>query len=107
MTTKQTFSSFSDLINTSLTPVVVCFYANWCGYCKQYVPILEQVKSQLGNRIKVVRIDSDKYPQLAARYEVQALPTTLIFVKGEPVSRIQGGVDAANLLGHIQRFLVS
>jgi thioredoxin len=107
MTTKQTFSSFEDLITNSPTPVLVSFYATWCGYCKQFAPTLEQVKAQMGDRIKVVKVDSEKYSKLASQYEVQALPTTLIFIQGELASRIKGGMEAPKLIDYIQKLINS
>lgn len=107
MTIKQTFSSFDDLIKNSPIPVLVSFYASWCGYCKQFAPTLEQVKAQMGDRIKVVRVDSEKYSKLASQYEVQALPTTLIFIEGELASRIKGGMEASKLIEYIHKLLNS
>jgi thioredoxin len=85
--------------------VLVSFYATWCGYCKALAPILDQVKAQMGDRIQVVKIDSEKYPQLASQYQVQALPTTLLFVDGELASRIKGVMQAPNLMEHLTKFL--
>lgn len=97
MATKK-FSSFDDLITTAETPVLVSFYATWCGYCKSFAPTLDQLKTQLGNRIQVVKINGEKYPQLAARYQVQAFPTTLIFVQGKLVHQIKGAVPLPQLM---------
>lgn len=105
MTTKQQFSSFDDLIADPSQPVLVSFYAPWCGYCKQFAPILEQVKTQLGGQLKIVKIDSEKYPQLAAQHEVQALPTTLLFVEGELASRIKGVMETPKLIDYVKKFL--
>jgi thioredoxin len=105
MSIKKQFSSFQELIANANTPVLVSFYATWCGYCKALAPILDQVKAQMGDRIQVVKIDSEKYPQLASQYQVQALPTTLLFVDGELASRIKGVMQAPNLMEHLTKFL--
>ncbi|NET37065.1 MAG: thioredoxin fold domain-containing protein [Cyanothece sp. SIO1E1] len=105
MTTKKQFSSFQDLIANRDMPVLVSFYASWCGYCRQFAPILEQVKDQMGDRVKVVKISSEKYPQLAAQHEVTSLPTTLIFVEGELASRIKGVMTAPKLIQYLQKFM--
>ncbi len=90
MAVKQEFSSFSDLISSSDTPVLVDFYATWCGPCQLMAGILEEVKGQLGDRLKVVKIDSDKYPELATEYQVYALPTLILFKQGKQVEKIEG-----------------
>lgn len=90
MAVKQEFSSFSDLISSSNTPVLVDFYATWCGPCQLMAGILEEVKGQLGDRLKVVKIDSDKYPELATEYQVYALPTLILFKQGKQVEKIEG-----------------
>lgn len=105
MSIKKQFSSFQDLIANANTPVLVSFYSTWCGYCKTLAPILDQVKAQMGDRIQVVKIDSEKYPQLASQYKVQALPTTLLFVDGELASRIKGVMQAPDLMQHLTKFL--
>ncbi|MBD2778795.1 thioredoxin [Iningainema tapete] len=105
MSIKKQFSNFQELIANTNTPVLVSFYATWCGYCKTLAPILDQVKAQMGSRIQVVKIDSEKYPQLASQYQVQALPTTLVFVDGELASRIKGVMQASDLMQHLTKFL--
>ena len=90
MAVKQKFSSFSDLISSSDTPVLVDFYATWCGPCQLMAGILEEVKGQLGDRLKIVKIDSDKYPELATEYQVYALPTLILFNQGKQIEKIEG-----------------
>jgi len=90
MAVKQEFSSFADLISGSETPVLVDFYATWCGPCQMMAGILEEVKKSLGDRLKVVKIDSDKYPDLATEYQVNALPTLILFKQGKQVDKIEG-----------------
>lgn len=90
MAVKQEFSSFSDLISSSDIPVLVDFYATWCGPCQMMAGILEEVKGQLGDRLKIVKIDSDKYPDLATEYQVYALPTLILFKQGKQVEKIEG-----------------
>ncbi|MEM9088019.1 MAG: thioredoxin domain-containing protein [Cyanobacteria bacterium P01_F01_bin.53] len=106
MAKKQQFSSFQDLIKDRSTPTLVSFYASWCGYCKQFSPILNQVKGQMGDRIKVVKISTEKYPQLAEEYEVTSLPTTLLFIDGELASRIKGVMETPKLIQYVNKFLV-
>ncbi|ARV60833.1 thioredoxin [Nostocales cyanobacterium HT-58-2] len=101
MTTKKQFNSFEEMLSGSDVPVLVDFYAEWCGPCHMMSPILEQVNNQLQGRIRVVKIDTEKYPQLASQYEIYALPTLILFNKGEPVDRIEGVVQAPQLVQHL------
>lgn len=105
MATKQQFTSFADLLAQSELPVLVDFYATWCGPCQMMAPILEQVNQQLKGRIKVVKIDSDRYPQLASQHQIQALPTLVLFKNGQPVERIEGVQGAEQLVQRIQAHL--
>lgn len=105
MATKQTFRSFSELIAGSDRPVLVDFYAHWCGPCQMMAPILEQVNTQLKGKLTVVKIDSDRYPHLASQYQVQALPTLMLFKHGQPVDRIEGVLRGDQLIQRLQPHL--
>jgi len=74
-------SSFSDMINGEV-PVLVDFFAEWCGPCKMMPPVLKEVKSKLGDEVRIIKIDIDKNPAVAQAYSVQAVPTLIIFKKG-------------------------
>uniref|UniRef100_A0A0D9VAM9 Thioredoxin domain-containing protein n=1 Tax=Leersia perrieri TaxID=77586 RepID=A0A0D9VAM9_9ORYZ len=84
---KQTFSSFDELLEKSEKPVLVDFYATWCGPCQYMVPILQEVSEKLGDKIQVVKIDTEKYTSIANRYQIEALPTFIIFKNGKPCHR--------------------
>ncbi|MEW7279812.1 thioredoxin [Aquimarina sp. 2201CG1-2-11] len=72
---------FSNIIDSN-TPVLVDFFADWCGPCKTLAPILKEVKDELGDRVKIVKIDVDKNQTLAAKYQVRGVPTMIIFKEG-------------------------
>ncbi|GFE70159.1 thioredoxin [Chroococcus sp. FPU101] len=105
MALKKQFNSFQDMLSGSQTPVLVDFYATWCGPCQMMSPILEQVGSYLRNQIQVVKIDTDKYPNLATQYQIHALPTLVLFKNGQPVERFEGVVQAQQLIQHLQTLL--
>ena len=105
MATKKQFSSFKELLEQANTPVLVDFYATWCGPCQMMAPILEQVGAHLKNRLQVVKIDSDRYPVLATQYQIQSLPTLLLFKNGQPVDRIEEVLQANQLIGRLQQQL--
>jgi thioredoxin len=105
MATKKQFNSFEEMLSGSDVPVLVDFYAEWCGPCHMMGPILEQVNTQLSNRIRIVKIDTEKYPQLAEQYQIQALPTLVLFKQGQAVDRIEGVLQAPQLVQHLQAFV--
>jgi thioredoxin 1 len=79
-------------------PVVVDFYATWCGPCKAQAPILEQVASELGDRVKIIKIDVDQNNHLASRYNVQSVPTLMVFKNGEEKYKQAGMHTKAQLM---------
>ncbi|MBD2102022.1 thioredoxin [Leptolyngbya sp. FACHB-261] len=105
MSVKKQFSSFEDMLQESSTPVLVDFYAPWCGPCQMMGPILDEVNRRLDGQVKVVKINTDKYPELASRYQIGALPTLALFQGGEVRERLEGVVPAEQLVARIQQVL--
>lgn len=82
-------SKFNDLINSD-TPVLVDFYATWCGPCQMLMPVLKQVKDNMGERVKILKIDVDKNQELASQFQVRGVPTMLLFQNGKQIWRQSG-----------------
>ena len=96
--------SYYDIINSD-RPTLVDFYATWCGPCQMMTPILEQVGANLRDRLQVVKIDTDKYPNLASKYQIEALPTLVLFKNGQPAERIEGVLQAPQLIQHLSNLV--
>lgn len=105
MATKQQFNNFEELLSNSEMPVLVDFYAEWCGPCQMIAPILEQVNVQMKQRLRVVKINTDKYPHLANQHHIHSLPTLVLFKQGHPVDRIEGVMPADALIQRLQTLL--
>lgn len=87
---------FEELIQSE-KPVLIDFFATWCGPCKAMHPVLEQVKGEVGERARIVKIDVDQHEELATRYRVQAVPTFILFRNGEALWRHSGVIGAKEL----------
>lgn len=93
-------SSFTTLINSDV-PVLVDFFADWCGPCKMLAPILKEVKAALGDNIKILKIDVDKNQTLASQYQVRGVPTMLLFKNGKQVWRQSGVLQKNDIINII------
>lgn len=102
MAVKKQFDSFQELLSGSDLPVLVDFYATWCGPCQMMAGILEQVNAQMKHQLKVIKIDTDKYPKIATEHQIHALPTLVLFKEGQPVERIEGVMPAEKLIQRLQ-----
>ena len=101
MTRETKIPSFSTLINGE-KPVVVDFYAEWCGPCKMMAPILKEVKAEMGDAVTIIKVDVDQSPQAAYAYQVQGVPTLILFRNGQPVWRQSGVLPKNSLVKIIQ-----
>ena len=95
-------SNFKDIINSEV-PVLIDFSADWCGPCKMLAPILKEVKGELGDSIKIVKIDVDKNQPLAAQYQVRGVPTMILFKNGKQLWRQSGVLQKNDLISIINQ----
>lgn len=95
-------SSFKEIIKGE-SPVLVDFYATWCGPCQTMMPIIDEVKAAMGERIRVLKVDVDKNQGASAKYKVRSVPTLLLFKKGEIVYRGAGLHSKNDLISLIEK----
>lgn len=94
-------ASFNAILKSE-TPVLVDFFAEWCGPCKTLAPILKSVKEELGDTVKIVKIDVDKNQALAGNYQVKGVPTMILFKNGKQVWRKSGALPKNEIVGAIK-----
>lgn len=97
-------SSFKQIIDSEI-PVLVDFSAEWCGPCKMLSPILKQVKDDLGDKIKIIKIDIDKNQSLSTKYSVRGVPTMILFKNGNQLWRQSGLVQKDHILNQVKSHL--
>lgn len=95
-------SKFSEIINSE-TPTLVDFSAEWCGPCKMMAPILKEVAKQAGDKARILKVDIDKNPSTANQYQVQSVPTLILFKKGQIKWRQSGVMQANQIISIILR----
>ncbi|WP_348799563.1 thioredoxin [Flavobacterium adhaerens] len=96
-------STFQSIIQSE-KPVLVDFFATWCGPCQTLAPILKQVKDNLGDKISILKIDVDKNQTLASQYQVRGVPTMILFQNGKQIWRQSGVINATELTKIITHF---
>lgn len=102
---KFTTANFDSEVLQSELPVLVDFYADWCGPCKMMAPIVEKMAESYDGRMKIGKCNIDEEMDIAQRYRVMSIPTFIIFKNGQPVETSVGGMSAAELENKIQKAL--
>jgi thioredoxin 1 len=98
-------SEFENTVNNSATPVLVDFFATWCGPCRQLTPVLEEISSELNGKIRIVKMDVDESPDTPASFDVRGIPTMIIFKDGKAVDTKVGSMPKSALLEWINNYV--
>jgi thioredoxin 2 len=96
-------ASFDRYIERNDLPVVVDFWADWCGPCKMMAPVFAQVAREQRTRFRFAKLDTDAYAEIAARYGIRSIPSLLVFQAGREIDRVAGALDAASLRAFLSR----
>lgn len=100
-----TDSSFKQEVLDSDVPVLVDFWAPWCGPCRMVAPVVDEISEQYKGQIKVVKVNTDENPQVASQYGIRSIPTLMIFKGGQRVDMVVGAVPKSTLASTLEKYL--
>ena len=102
-----TDSTFKAEVLDSDVPVLVDFWAPWCGPCRMVGPVVDEIADQYGEKLKVVKVNTDENPQIASQYGIRSIPTLMIFKGGEKVDMVVGAVPKTTLSTTVEKYLTT
>ena len=103
--TTLTTETFDENVGSADTPVLVDFWAEWCGPCKMIAPILEELATELDGSLSIAKLNVDDAPDVARRFDVMSIPTLILFKDGAPAKRVVGAKGKAQLLQDLDEFI--
>ena len=107
MALELTDANFEELVINSSKPVLVDFWAEWCGPCRMVGPVVDEIADQYGEKLKVVKVNTDENPQIASQYGIRSIPTLMIFKGGEKVDMVVGAVPKTTLSTTVEKYLTT
>ncbi len=103
--THLTTDTFDEEVAGSTEPLLVDFWAEWCGPCKMIAPILDEIAGEHAGKIRIAKLNTDEHPDIARRFDILSIPTLILFKDGEPELRIRGAKGKGQLVQELQAFL--
>ena len=100
-----TDSTFKQEVLESETPVLVDFWAPWCGPCRMVAPVVDEISEQYDGQVKVVKVNTDENPSVASQYGIRSIPTLMIFKGGQRVDMVVGAVPKTTLANTLEKYL--
>ena len=103
--TALTDATFDEEIGSASEPVLVDFWAEWCGPCKMVAPILDEIAGEQAGKIRIAKLNVDDNPDIARRFEVMSIPTMILFHEGQPAKRLVGARGKGQILEELGEYL--